>query len=337
MWRTWNSLSFFLLTVSSLAAGDKNPVDPVWREKSHTAGKLAHDKYVALSGRVEETYETQTDPLPGTPAGQSVTRVQKSKTKVVRAAGNTSVENMRWIDNLSKPLIQLQCENHAYSFMLSRKSEGAEYALASYKIGQQNLLAESSAGILSEAFEPFGSALAAIEGQNGTTLKAIHWDERRALLHIVSTKLIGNEDVSPQELWVDPMSNWRVMEYRRETKSASFATHIIYGDTVLDSMTVPSGYQCISKFKGKNEAMNNVMTGRVLSIQLTKKTDRDFRLSAFGLPEPMDSIAEVARKTPRYVWFMIVAGALVGVSIAFRYLARRRVRRTLTETSNGTT
>jgi hypothetical protein len=51
--------------------------------------------------------------------------------------------------------------------------------------------------------------------------------------------------------------------------------------------------------------------------------DEEFRLTAFGLPEPV-GIAMPKRPTPRYVWFLIAAAGLGVLAVLFRVLARRR-------------
>lgn len=55
--------------------------------------------------------------------------------------------------------------------------------------------------------------------------------------------------------------------------------------------------------------------------------ETDFRLSAFGLPEPVGVVWE--RATPHYVWILFGAGVFALLALLFRYLARRK-RQTVT-------
>ena len=55
---------------------------------------------------------------------------------------------------------------------------------------------------------------------------------------------------------------------------------------------------------------------------LPKLDESEFRLTAFGLPEPVGITWE--EPTPRYIWFLIATGVLGALGIVFRILARRR-------------
>lgn len=50
--------------------------------------------------------------------------------------------------------------------------------------------------------------------------------------------------------------------------------------------------------------------------------EREFTLSAFGLPEPVGVVWE--KPTPRYVWFLTAAGGCAALAVGFRFLARRK-------------
>jgi hypothetical protein len=49
--------------------------------------------------------------------------------------------------------------------------------------------------------------------------------------------------------------------------------------------------------------------------------DEEFRLSAFGLPEPVGVVWD--KPTPTYVWLLAAAGVVGALAFGFRYLARR--------------
>lgn len=57
-------------------------------------------------------------------------------------------------------------------------------------------------------------------------------------------------------------------------------------------------------------------------VPLPAVDEAEFRLSAFGLPEPAGVVWE--KRTPRYLWFLAAAGAFAVLAVGFRYLARRR-------------
>lgn len=56
--------------------------------------------------------------------------------------------------------------------------------------------------------------------------------------------------------------------------------------------------------------------------QYAEVPDADFRLSAFGLPEPM-GMPELPRPTRSYLWFGVAAFAALAIGLAFRKLAHR--------------
>lgn len=322
--RALTLLWFAFITIDSAAmAAEPDRIDPVWLEKAKNEGKTCYDRYVALSGRLEERSETRFDLLPGGPPPKTPYKPQVHRLWVVSSGGNMIVERARSSEGDSKPRIMLECENHQYSFALSRKDIDSPYVLVGYKLGQQSKLANSLSGLHTDAFHAFRQALDAIEGRKGSTLKAIHWDDSRKLLHIRSIFLVGGTDASPQELWVDPENSWRVVEYSRETKYAKFATEVTYGQTI-EGLSLPTGFKNTSTYKPGVDMPGQVITGKLESIRLADKSDRDFTLTAFGLPEPVDA-TPLPRRTPRYVWFL--AGALVCAVAAFllRHLARRRV------------
>jgi hypothetical protein len=61
-------------------------------------------------------------------------------------------------------------------------------------------------------------------------------------------------------------------------------------------------------------------TARLIAVKLTEKTAADFRLSAFGLPEPIDFPAPAKSR-----WYLWVLGA-AGVCGALAWFFRRRYR-----------
>jgi hypothetical protein len=50
--------------------------------------------------------------------------------------------------------------------------------------------------------------------------------------------------------------------------------------------------------------------------------DREFMLTAFGLPEPKG--VEWEKKTPVYVWLLLAAGVLGLLAVVLAWLAKRR-------------
>ncbi len=60
---------------------------------------------------------------------------------------------------------------------------------------------------------------------------------------------------------------------------------------------------------------------RYLDYRMESTDPMEFRLSYYGLPEPVGVVWE--RRTPVYVWLFVAAGVLLTLGIFFRWLARR--------------
>ncbi len=67
-------------------------------------------------------------------------------------------------------------------------------------------------------------------------------------------------------------------------------------------------------------------------LQASTIKDEDFRLTAFGLPEPVgivwdDEKTPIIQSTPLYVWLFAGAGGFAILAITFAYLRRRVLRK----------
>ena len=304
---------------------DTNPIDQAWLDKTRTEGKRYYDKYRDLFRRLEERAVIKSQQLPGDGARSVPFRGQVQRVWVAKLGDNILVERSREFDGDSKPQIMLQCENSKYAFSLSKQFPKSEYTLISYNPGKESQQLKNGLSSIHEmVLDAFGQALRAVDGREGTQLRELRWDESKHLLRIVTSIVVGKGDVSPQELWLDPVHEWRVVEYRRETKSAVFTSHITYG-SVIEGLTLPSGFLDTSEYKPGVPLSSMQIIGHVQSVGLTQRTEDDFLLSAFGLPEPVD-VPPPTRAVPRYMWFILSAVGFGGAAALFRYLARRKAR-----------
>ena len=94
---------------------------------------------------------------------------------------------------------------------------------------------------------------------------------------------------------------------------------------MVGGMEFPTGLKGLTTYKVAKAPPNLVITGRVISLQLTDKTSDDFRLSAFELPEPVDAPPH-PRPTLWYLWIMAAAGLFAAMAVGFAYMRRRQVR-----------
>jgi hypothetical protein len=218
------------------------------------------------------------------------------------------------------PGTRLECDNADYNFTLTEGPTG--YSLADYSLGPRKLPLTRQGGLPHEgAFAFLGNALGAVAGGGKYELKALAWNAPKGLLHIGYTYAIDGSPVV-NDIWVDPERNWRVVESRGETKSGVFTEVYSYGHSV-GGMDFPTGFQNQTHYKVSPAPPDLEITGKVISVAIADKEPKDFRLSAFGLPEPMD-VAAPPKQTPRYVWFLAAAGMFGALAIGCRYLVRRQ-------------
>jgi hypothetical protein len=131
--------------------------------------------------------------------------------------------------------------------------------------------------------------------------------------------------------WVvlDPEAGWCIREqlYHRKYSDGLEECRSKY-----DYSVASSGYPIVRKIhltcEGRTDKGEMYRIEAVTNLELTESDgppESEFTLSAFGLPEPVGVVWE--KKTPVYVWLLVAAGVLGMLALLFRWLARRRQRR----------
>lgn len=314
------------LALPSFAA-DASVIDPAWRERALSEGRATYEQYVKLSKRLEAVSEVSTAAQPGS-SGARPFQASTRRVRTVRAGDCMIREETRTAEGpKAPPETRLECDNADYHFTLAKGNAG--YSLADYNLGARKIpLTRQSAGLPHEtAFADLGNALEAIAGGGKYELKALALDKSKGLLHITYTHQIGDSPATT-DLWVDPERNWRVAESRGETKSGVFTDVYSYGHSV-GGLDFPTGFKSHSHYKVNPAPPDLEITGKLISVAVADKEPKDFRLSAFGLPEPVDAPPPRHSRTG---WFVSTAGVLGLLTIAFGYLARRRAKSASTST-----
>lgn len=129
----------------------------------------------------------------------------------------------------------------------------------------------------------------------------------------------GYIDFDPAH-WYRPMSFRYVHKSKRETGTTegSMAYQQGGGIPVLTMGTCNMELQVEGKGKSWNRRIFHVT-----DVEYNGDIkDYEFRLSHYGLPEPMGVAWK--KPTPTYVWFLAGAVVLFAVALGFRFLARRR-------------
>jgi hypothetical protein len=156
-------------------------------------------------------------------------------------------------------------------------------------------------------------------------LKVLKWDEGKRLVHVHVGFQNPRDDVSrpptqENELWVDPANSWRIIEAKQTAASGLTSTKLSYGQSV-DGLTFPVQSDVSLSTPVKMMSPSSKLHANLLTIAKTTKTSGDFRLSAFGLPEPRGTAPE--RAIPNYIWLLAAAVACAALAMGCWYIGRR--------------
>ncbi len=318
----WSIVWLTLTVASPLLAADAPAIDPLWRERIRTEGRATHERYVALTKRLEihsETHFARQAEARGTVPFQPSTR----RLRTVRVGDNMIWYETRVADGAkTPPETQVQCDTDDYHFTLTKGASG--YLLANYAPGSRKLSLIQQGGVPGLDFiSELGETFDAVASTGKYRLKALAWDKSKELLHIQYTVQVSDSQATVDD-WVEPKHSWRPVERRVETKSGVFTNRLSYGHLV-DGLDFPTVHKNHSHYKVNPAPPDLEITSQITSVAISDKEPRDFRLTAFGLPEPVDA-ATRPKETPRYVWFLIAAAAFGMIAIGLRMAVRGRNR-----------
>jgi hypothetical protein len=318
--------SRLILCVTTLAAASvarcaaPSAIDEEWLAKAKTGIRSNCDRYTKLSRRIEVTTEIRADKAPG-PAGTQRFIPHTRRERIIRFADNAIREQVRINDGSSEQSFKLECDNADYHFTLAKNKEELPYALVHYEKGARSVpLLKQGMGLDGEVFSLCGSALAALD--KGTGLRALSFDnvKQQVVIDFELARAAGKNPVT-QKLYFDPNQEWRLVEREVESDSSNAKSQYSYGERT-SGLTFPTGCKESASFKKANAPPNMAFLIRVLSIRMTDKKPSDFRLSAFGLPEPVDA-PSVDRPTRWYLWILGAAAGCGVLAIGFAWLRRR--------------
>lgn len=141
-------------------------------------------------------------------------------------------------------------------------------------------------------------------------------------------------DYTMRKGWMDldPKGGWCIKK-AKHTHDLTIGGKTILGevDRSFDYIVNRDGIPILTQIR--NEKTEKDSAGKVTrDVVVTSKfstkysdsiSEHEFTLTAFGLPEPM-GVEPLPRRTPRYVWFLAIAGGCALFAVLFRRLARRR-------------
>jgi hypothetical protein len=300
-------------------SGEDPAIDPVWLAKAQGGIKAVLDRYDALAERLTEVSETR---YKATQKGGADTYMgdHKRRDRVVRLGKNMILEQTRVLDaEPDHPEIRLSCDNGDYSFTLGKAKEASSYALIDYRPGARKLpLVRQGGGLHSGMFHSLKGSLSAVEKDPKYSLLSLRYDGAKGALEI----RFRFDDRAEEEIWLDPAHDWRVLERIVETKSLKAQDTFTYGQAV-SGLTFPTGSINRTTYKVADAPPNMEITTELISVGITEATEFDFRLSAFGLPEPPD-MPGVSRPGSRsYLWIGLTAFSILCLGFVIRLYRKR--------------
>jgi hypothetical protein len=329
----WYVAATLILGLGIDARGETDSkIDPDWLARATTECTAAYEKYKALATRLEEVCEIRTDKMPGA-VGENFFRPQTRRERIVRLGDNCILERTRILDAApNRSQIRLECDNSDYHFTLGKEKADSSYALVGYALGERRYLLSDQGGMLNSLFSVLSDALGAIKADGKHTLRRLQFDSVKKLLRIDFTSSTGSVE---EQVYVDPGHDWRVVERRVETPSLVATERWTYG-VAVGGLEFPTDFQNLTTYKVAKAPPNLKITGRLISLKITDKTPDDFRLSAFGMPEPVDA-PPLEKSTRWYLWILAAAVLCGALSFGFAYLRRRRIRRAAIVVQGGKT
>jgi hypothetical protein len=301
--------------------GDPTAIDPVWRAKATSEGRAAWDRYHAASGHLQEEAELQAQ-LP--PEAKGV----KNRTILTRTArdGKRSLfERSAPLDGDSaKTKKTVECVNEHYRFAVTQVDPTSPFVMTSYATSGPSEV-PPGIGFHEYGYDMIKSLLDAIDGRDGWTLTGLGWDAKAQLVraNLTQKDKTGAGPSVAHEIWFDPANQWRIVE-RKQSIPPTLHVRMTYGQSV-DDLSYPVKLEQTTVRHG-GRAPQNYTAVITLKVRKANRPESDYRLSGYGLPEPVDVPPPSSRRVPNYVWFLAGAAALVVLSLIFRWLAKRRSR-----------
>lgn len=314
-------LQILLVTSGGLVQADLGKdVDPVWLDRAKTEIRILLDEYRDLCAQIDVTSEVRVEQV-------GTARDPKFRNKTIQMNSSSLNKNSllemvtTFDDDKGKPTIHLECRNEDYSFELTKNGADSRYALAKYAPATPGEPVGLLAGAHVIAFQEIPHIMGAIERHDGYVLKAIQWDDAKHLLHVRFDAKRGSATkpfIADQEIWLDPSNHWQIVEVNERTPRQTRHLHMTYGPSI-DGPSFPVQYTEMIIPSRTGETPHQIKG--TLKVVKTDKSPRDFRLSTFGLPEPVGMTPE--KKVPNYVWILSAAAACGILAVVCRLLARK--------------
>jgi hypothetical protein len=296
---------------------DNADIDRALVERLGTEARASLEKYNAQSELIHESADIRFE-SPSDPSKNKTIHISTSSLDRSFLLNKTTIMDI----DQGKPRVEIKGSNDDYRFTLVRNKEDSPYLLTGYAPAKQSDRHQGSI-TPAYAYREIDYVLKAIDLKPGFVLKELKWDLPRSFVYAHFE--ISSSSTPPQmqdwEVWLDPQNQWRVAETSARSPRVIESNKITYGQ-VLDGLSYPSLIVTSTKQLGA-KARPPATISTQLSVDKARKNPGDFRLSAYGLPEPVEFPG--AKRGSAIIWFLGVAcGSCFALALGFRFLARRK-------------
>lgn len=311
-------LGLFALFIASPAnAGEMNPIDPVWVSRAKLLIPSAREKYIRQSAQLSEAGELNYIQRPDS-------RVPYRNRRLILKTFQNNRKNLFEKTTIiegdeANSTTEIICRNDIYRFSLKKTAPNKSFVMVEYDKLSPDDQSFVGGGLSSYPYEYLLLLLWAVEQRDGHTLKALHWDEASRSLYSMFDVIKG-ATIQTNELWMEPDAGWRIVRRAATSPKQINTFQVVYG-TMIEDVAYPVEVNASTIAKGQDK-QPSYDVHVIVEIKKCDLPDSSYRLSAFGLPEPVD-IEATSKRIPNYIW--LLTGAAVSLLLAFglRYLCKR--------------
>jgi len=318
--------AFFTIAIAIVAAADPSGggVDQVWANKARSALPGLIARRLEIASHLDEVYESTATVQSGVPVGNLKTSGRGTIFyETFRRGDDLLVKSVTEPNGRNPEETLVICRNEHYNFKLTKKGRDGEYVLVSY-IGDPPKGDDLQRSAHLQMLPPIRSFLKALESQNHHTVRKLVWDAGRSLVVAEYEAKPPNDPRGCFEYRTsfDPARGWIPIETVTKTWAAQFETRFEYGYEI-EGTVFPSAVELKATYHVKPAPPANTTRFVIRSLGPTRSSERDFRLVAFGIPEPMDAPPLPRSVIPRYV-YIFAAVVCAALALALRYFAKHR-------------
>ncbi len=315
------TLFVWFLILLPVSGADPKLIAPNWVKKVQDELPESFQHSQNISRSIDEIAMMRVFSIGMPTKGKSPNRTITLRSSILDSNSSISVTRENESDKSEAP-ITTTVSNRDYSFSLTQSKQESPYVLREYTAGTPS--PETSVSSMAwELYSELAHLLDAVNtGRNGHRLIALNYDDATQILY--ANILREKREQSPaqnREIWVEPAKNWRPLKRVIRVHAQQTITSTLTYGTTVDGVFFPNlMVEETNRANGNNQRLEVTF-----EIKKTTKTPNDFRLSAFGLPEPVD-VQEQPKSRALY-WYIGGAIVFANLAIMLRWVARRGKRK----------